>query len=186
MPIVNPTHTDRYLAFDSHHPVCYKKSVAKTLHRRADCLPSSLDSKVEERKYVSNVPQASGYTNTFLRNFQQPVTTSSTPDVREPATGFAVIPYIQGVTEPIKRIFNSHNVKVAQKPFQTLGHIFAKPKDPVTKEQRTDSIYSIPCNDFDHEYIGQTKRQFGTRLKEHQKAVFFSKKENSALRSTHT
>ena len=51
--------------------------------------------------------------------------------------------------EPIKRILNSHNVKVAQKPFQTLGHIFAKPKDPVTKEQRTDAIYSIPCNDCD-------------------------------------
>ena len=83
--------------------------------------------------------------------------------------------------EPIKRILNSHNIKVAQKPFQTLGHIFAKPKDPVTKEQRTDAIYSIPCNDCDNEYIGQTKRQFGTRLKEHQKAVFFCKKENSAL-----
>ena len=83
------------------------------------------------------------------------ITTSSTPDERKPATGFAVIPYIQGVTEPIKRILNSHNVKVAQKPFQ-----------------RTDAIYSIPCNDCDNEYIGQTKRQFGTRLKEHQKAVF--------------
>ena len=35
------------------------------------------------------------------------------------------------------------------------------------------------------EYVGQTKRQFGTRLKEHQKAVFFCKKENSAL-SEHT
>ena len=33
--------------------------------------------------------------------------------------------------------------------------------------------------------IGQTKRQFGIRLKEHQKAVFFCKKENSAL-SEHT
>ena len=33
--------------------------------------------------------------------------------------------------------------------------------------------------------FGQTKRQFGTRLKEHQKAVFFCKKENSAL-SEHT
>ena len=76
---------------------------------------------------------------------------------------------------------NSHNVKVAQKPFQTLGHIFAKPKDPVTKEQRTDAIYSIPCNDCDNEYTGQTKRQFGTRLKEYQKAVFLCKKENSAL-----
>ena len=29
----------------------------------------------------------------FLRNCQKPVTTSSTPDEREPATGFAVIPY---------------------------------------------------------------------------------------------
>ena len=66
--------------------------------------------------------------------------------------------------EPIKRILNSHSVKVAQKPFQTLGHIFAKPKDPVNKEQRTDAIYSIPCNDCDNEYIGQTKRQFNTRL----------------------
>ena len=44
---------------------------------------------------------------------------------------------------------------------------------------------SIPCNNCDNEYIGQTKRQFGTRLKEHQKAVFFCKKENSAL-SEHT
>ena len=59
---------------------------------------------------------------------------------------------------------------------QTLGHIFAEPKDPVTKEQRT-----ITCNDCDNEYIRQTKRQFGRCLKEHQKVVFFCKKENSAL-----
>ena len=39
-----PTHTDKYLAFDSHHSICHKMSVAKTLLRRADCLPSSLDS----------------------------------------------------------------------------------------------------------------------------------------------
>ena len=48
--------------------------------------------------------------------------------------------------EPIKRILNSHNVKVAKNPFQTLGYIFAKPKDPVVKEQGMDAIYSIPCN----------------------------------------
>ena len=87
--------------------------------------------------------------------------------------------------EPIKRILNSHNVKVAKKPFQNLGYIFAKPKDPVIKEQWTNPTYSIPCNDCDNEYIRQTKRKFATRLKEHQKAVFFGKKENSAL-SEHT
>ena len=57
-----------------------------------------------------------------------------------------------------------------------FGAYFAEPKDPVTKEQRT-----ITCNDCDNEYIRQTKRQFGRCLKEHQKAVFFCKKENSAL-----
>ena len=50
-----PTHTDKYFAFYSHHPICHKTSVAKPLLMRADCLPSSLDSKTEERKYVFNV-----------------------------------------------------------------------------------------------------------------------------------
>ena len=77
----------------NHHPICHKKSVAKTLLRRADCLPSSLDSKAEERKYVSNVLKANGYTKTFLRNCQKPVTNCNALDEREPATGFAVIPY---------------------------------------------------------------------------------------------
>ena len=84
-------------------------SAAKTLLRRADCPPSSLDSKAEERKDISN-----GYTKASLRNCQKPVTTISIPDEREPATGFAIIPYIQGVTEPIKIILNSYNVKAAQ------------------------------------------------------------------------
>ena len=69
-----PTHTDKYFAFDSHHPICPKKSVAKTLLRRADCLPSQLDSKAEERKYVSSVLKANGYTKSFPRNSQKPVT----------------------------------------------------------------------------------------------------------------
>ena len=118
------------------------------------------------RGNVSNVLNTNGCSKNFLRNCRKPVTTSGTPDERQPAIGFAVIPYIQGVTEPVMRILNTHNVKVSQRPFQTLRHIFAKPKDAVTKEQPTDYIYSIPCNDCDM-YIGQIKRQSGTRLKEH-------------------
>ena len=36
-----------------------------TALRRADCLPSSLDSKAEERKYVSNVLKENGYKKNF-------------------------------------------------------------------------------------------------------------------------
>ena len=129
----------------------------------ADCLPHALDSKAEERKCVSDVLKVNGQNKPFLCNCQKPVTKNNTPGEKKPATGFAVIPYIQGVAEPIKPQHLS-----CSKTFSDLRHIFAKPKDPVSKEQRTNATHSIPCNDCDHEYIGQTKRQFGTRLKEHQ------------------
>ena len=61
-----PTHTGKYHAFNSHHPIFYKKFVAKTFLRMADCPPSSLDLKAEERKYVSNVLKANGYTKLIL------------------------------------------------------------------------------------------------------------------------
>jgi hypothetical protein len=48
----------------------------------------------------------------------------------------------------------------------TLGHIFAKSKDPVKTNQKTHAVYSIRC---EKEYLGQSKRHFGTQLKEHQK-----------------
>ena len=51
------SHTDKYLAFDSHH----KKSVTKTLFLRVECLPSSSDSKAFERKYVIDVLRENNY-----------------------------------------------------------------------------------------------------------------------------
>jgi hypothetical protein len=43
---------------------------------------------------------------------------------------YAAGPYIHGVTGQIKRILSNCNMKVALKPYFTLGHIFAKSKDP--------------------------------------------------------
>jgi len=46
-----------------------------------------------------------------------------------------------------------------------------KPKNPAPKDQTRGAIYSIPCQVCEKTYIGETKRKFSTRLKEHQKAV---------------
>ena len=84
------------------------------------------------------------------------------------------------------RILCSHNVKVAQKPFLTLNHIFAKPKDSVPKEQKSDAIY-IPSRAMTvvMSTSDRLNVSLGHVLKEHQKAVSLSKKDNSAL-SEHT
>ena len=134
-----PTHTDKYFAFNPHYPICHKKFVAKTLLRRADCLPSSLDSK--ERKYASNVLKANGNTKTFLRNCRKPVTTISTPDEREPATGLLLFPRFR-VLRNLKRILNSHSVKGAKKPFQTLG-IFLPNLRILSRKNNEPTLFNI-------------------------------------------
>jgi hypothetical protein len=55
---------------------------------------------------------------------------------------YAIVPYIRGVAEPIKRILSNCNINVALKPYLTLGHIFAKPKDPV-KQIRKLMLYIL-------------------------------------------
>ena len=116
-----PTHTDKYPVFKSHHPICHKKSVAKTLLRRADCLPSSLDSKAEERKYVSNVLKANGYTKTFLHNYWKPVTTSSTPNERETVTGFALFPTFRVLQNPSREFWIATMLKLLKNLFRFWG-----------------------------------------------------------------
>ena len=61
------------------------------------------------------------------------------------------------------RILNNCGIKVALKLHQTLGHIFAKPKNRVPTDLKTYAVYSIPCGDCEKEYLGQSKSQFYTR-----------------------
>ena len=100
----------------------------------------------------------------------------------EDIKSFCVLPYVKGTTELIKRVLNSYNyIKVALKPHQTTGNFFPKPKDPVPKDQTRGVIYSISCKDCGKLYIGETKRKFNTRLREHQKAVEQEHPKKSAL-----
>ena len=71
--------------------------------------------------------------------------------------GFAIVSYIQGIVEPIMRIL-SCDIKVALKTIQTLGHIFAKPKDCVPTNWKTHAVYSISRGNCKKEYLGQRKR----------------------------
>ena len=50
-----PTHTDRYLDFNSHHPMCHKRSVVSTLLRRAQNIPSTQKGKREKTKRAKAV-----------------------------------------------------------------------------------------------------------------------------------
>ena len=89
-----------------------------------------------------------------------------------------------GVTEPIKRIWIITKLKLLKNLFRLWG-IFLPNLRILSRKNNEPTPFILFLAMNDNEYLGQTKCQFGTRLKEHQKAVFFCQKENSAL-SEHT
>ena len=118
-----PTHTERYLSFDSHHPVAHKRAVIKSLTDRAKTIPSSVDKQSKEMKHVIAALSANGYPKRFVIDASKP----KWPSLQTPVTapddkkGFCILPYVKGTTEPIKRILSNYNIKVALKPHHS-GH----------------------------------------------------------------
>jgi hypothetical protein len=107
--------TVKYLSHDSHHPVSHKGSVAKTLLQRAESLPSNSNSQANEREYVLNVLGENEYPKLFLNDcLRSPVSKNQNNSQGGTSSkNFAIVPYIRGVTEPIKRILSNCNIKVA-------------------------------------------------------------------------
>ena len=95
-----PTHTDQYLAYDSHHPQSVKRCIVKCLYDRAKRLVTKPSVISEERKHLSSVLVSNGYPSSFVQKLTR--TRKAAPRV-EPETEFkstAVLPYIKGVSEP--------------------------------------------------------------------------------------
>ncbi len=80
--------------------------------------------------------------------------------------GHVTLPYINGVTDALRRILQKQNIRVTTKPLKTLQRIFPTPKHQVPPEQRINVVYNIPCSDCSWSYVGETGSSFGTRKKE--------------------
>ena len=91
-----------------------------------------------------------------------------------------IIPYIEGLSEEIRRILNGYNIRTVFRTVDTLGRIFTSVKDPIPPEERTGVIYKIKCicGDF---YVGETGRNLTTRLKEHKAACRLAAFDRSAV-----
>ena len=77
-------------------------------------------------------------------------------------TPFVFIPYVQGVSEPIKRVLAQVGIEVALKPYFTLSSVFRKPEDVICDEKKCGLVYKIPCRDCDAVYVGETGRSLST------------------------
>ncbi|BHF73568.1 hypothetical protein SprV_0401664900 [Sparganum proliferum] len=163
------TNTRRILHFKSNHPVGHKRSCVRTLFQRVQTHCSDDNGRKEEIKYLHALFKANGYPKSFIRKcLKKPHPERS--DGENPKFWFA-IPYVKNVSEATARILKPFGIGVAHKPESTIRQQIMRPKDPLPVTEQSAVVYSIPCQNCDARYVGETGKRLGTRLHEHQLAI---------------
>ena len=107
-----PTHTDQYLHVNSHHPLEHKLSVVRTLTHRAQSVVTDERDRKEEITHVKKALKNCGYGEwTFLRaqSKNKKLTASTEADIEKKS--FSVtLPFVEGVSEQVRRAFNTAGV----------------------------------------------------------------------------
>ena len=164
------THTNQYLAFESHHPIAHKVAVVKTLMSRAEALSSSGVERAQEEKEVTGALKENGYPSSFV--YKHSCSGRPRPDREEqrPKTTLT-LPYISNLSEAIRRVLTPLDIQVVFRPLMTLRQLLVHPKDRVPMDEQKGVDYSISCTECPKVYIGQTGRSLKHRLKEHRRAL---------------
>ena len=81
-----------------------------------------------------------------------------------------IIPYVEGVSEAVARVYNRYGVSSAMRPHTTIRNLLVHPNDKVNTEE-TAECYRIPCKNCQKVYIGETGRSSGVHTTEHRKEV---------------
>ena len=77
------------------------------------------------------------------------------------------LPYIRGLPEQFNNIFRTHCVRTYHKPFNSIRSMVVNPKHKIPDLKKCGVVYKISCADCHVKYKGETRRNLGTRLKEH-------------------
>ncbi|KAI8493465.1 hypothetical protein Bbelb_288620 [Branchiostoma belcheri] len=171
-----PTHTDQYLDFNSHHPLEQKPGVIRTLFHRADAIITSDEAKSKEHSHLKNALNKCGYRTWTFNKALQPTDKSKKPRSKpldKKNTTNITIPYIEGVSEKLRRILQGFNIGTNFKPYSTLRQNLVHPKDRVQKGIKSEVIYRLKCEEpnCNDTYIGETSQPLKERYKQHCRAT---------------
>ena len=64
------------------------------------------------------------------------------------------LPYIEGISEKLRRIPRSHKIRSTFYTESTLPKLLCKPKDQVATEDKNKIVYQIDCSNCEAAYFG--------------------------------
>jgi len=121
-----PTHTNRHLDFFSHHDKQHKISTAETLLHHATKLPRTKQGKEAELNHVTDALHSNNYPQNVISNIlKRKSSTQCTNSIPTPeelvcmffkwatpsdSSSYAVLPYINGISQPLNRLLQKHDI----------------------------------------------------------------------------
>ena len=140
-----PTHTDRYLDFNSSHPISAKKAVVRALMDRAENVCSNPDILIKKIEHLGKVLHYNNYPQWLIDKWGK--SEKSGPLIHHD-TGleikkqfFISVPYFPGLSESFKKIFRYTTIQLCFRGVNTLKSMLMHPKDKISIEQKKDVVY---------------------------------------------
>ena len=117
------THTDQYLNFASHHPLEHKLSVVRTLLHRSNTFVTEPEDKAEEISHLKEALHNCGYgeRTVFRARPKEKQVDNAYSQVSPGKHIFTTLPYVEGLSEKLKRAFTSAGVSTSFKHLESFG-----------------------------------------------------------------
>jgi len=87
-------------------------------------------------------------------------------------SSFFVVLYAANISNKLFPILKKHNLDLVYSCQNNLKKFIKTGKDSLDPMHESGVIYKIDCSNCDASYVGQTKRQLRTRIKEHKSDIY--------------
>jgi len=94
---------------------------------------------------------------------------------------FVVFPYVKGISELVSSTVDKTKYITGYRVLNSLGRFIKVHKDTNNFLSNNNVVYKILCKDCNASYVGQTKRQLKTRLKEHSNNIKLDSSKHSVI-----
>ena len=168
---------DRYLDFNSSHPISAKRAMVRALMDKAENVCSDPDILAKEMEHLNRVLCYNNYPKWMIDKWGK---SDKHNPIIHPETGVEIqkcfyisVPYFPGLSVFYKKIFKYTPIQVCFKGVNTLKSLLIHPKDKISTDQKKDIVYHWECkaDGCNSSYIGETSRALGKRVKEHSKST---------------
>jgi len=187
------TFSGRYLSFFSNHPTCHKvgtiyslvdhaiKLSHPTFHEKnlGICINLLLDNGYPLNLIFNKIN--SRLKKLFVHRTVTIPNVINTDNNSNNEKRIIVLPYVSPLTDLIMSNIDSSKTLIGLRCLNKLSRLIKVHKDIDKPLYKNNVVYKIHCRDCEATYVGQTKRQLKTRLKEHRNNIKLDQSKHSVI-----